>query len=362
MTGRAGAEAAVPTDPAVPFDPTLSVVPGLPTEPAAPTESSEPNKPTAPTEPAAPAAPQPLGNPKRAVACLVAAQCMFALMDATGKHLAGSLALPMVVFARNAFTLLVMLLVLVPLMGWAWMRIRNFKLQLVRGLVLFGFTTFFFTALKFLPQAEATAINYLAPLFVMVLAGPVLRERVRWWHWVGVAVGCAGMLLVVRPSAQLVPLGVACALATMVCNVAFQLLNRKAAQTEHPMAAIFFAAGVGAVGAVLTMPAVGSVAAWGAWPANISTTQWLLMASFGVTGFLSQYLFLRAYFYSSASFVATLIYLQTIWSVGSGWLFFGQLPDAITFVGIGVITVAGVAVALYDAERSSARPNAQIGK
>jgi drug/metabolite transporter (DMT)-like permease len=110
------------------------------------------------------------------------------------------------------------------------------------------------------------------------------------------------------------------------------------------------------------MPAVGSVAAWGAWPANISTTQWLLMASFGVTGFLSQYLFLRAYFYSSASFVATLIYLQTIWSVGSGWLFFGQLPDAITFVGIGVITVAGVAVALYDAERSGARNNAQIGK
>ena len=272
-------------------------------------------------------------------------------MDATGKALARDIAVPLVVLARNGFTLLFMAVALLPLMGGALLRVGHLKLQLWRGLALFGFTTFFFTALKFLPQAEATAINFITPFFVMLLAGPLLGETVRWWRWVATAVGFGGMLLVIRPGANLATVGVVCALLTMLCNIAFQLLNRKAAQLENPLASVFYSSLVGFAGALVTMPLVGSVEALGAWPQALNSWQWFLMVSFGLTGSVSQYCLIRAYYYSSASFIATLVYLQIIWAVAAGWGFFGQLPDAVTFAGITVITLSGIAVAVFEMQR-----------
>lgn len=273
-------------------------------------------------------------------------------MDATGKALASDIAVPLVVLARNGFTLLFMAVALLPLMGWALLRVGHLKLQLWRGLALFGFTTFFFTALKFLPQAEATAINFITPFFVMLLAGPLLGEKVGWWRWVATAAGFAGMLLVIRPGANLAMVGVICALLTMLCNIAFQLLNRKAAQLENPLASVFWSSMVGFVGALLTLPLIGQVAALGSVPASLSAWQWALMVSFGISGSVSQYCLIRAYYYSSASFIATLVYLQIIWAVAAGWGFFGQLPDAVTFTGIAVITLSGIAVAVFEMQRS----------
>ena len=282
---------------------------------------------------------------------LMGAHITFALMDATGKALSRDIAVPVVVLARNGFTLLFMAVALLPVMGWALVRIKHLKLQLWRGLALFGFTMFFFTALKFLPQAEATAINFITPFFVMLLAGPVLREKVGWWRWVATATGFAGMLLVIRPGANLAVIGVVCALLTMLCNIAFQLLNRKAAQLENPLASVFWSSMVGFVGALLALPLIGQVDVLGTIPSALTPMQWALMVSFGLSGSVSQYCLIRAYYYSSASFVATLVYLQIIWAVAAGWGFFGQLPDGITFLGISIITLSGIAVALFEMRR-----------
>jgi drug/metabolite transporter (DMT)-like permease len=87
-------------------------------------------------------------NLPRAVLFLLGAHITFSLMDATGKALSRDIAVPLVVLARNGFTLLFMAVALLPLMGWALVRVKHLKLQLWRGLALFGFTTFFFTALQ----------------------------------------------------------------------------------------------------------------------------------------------------------------------------------------------------------------------
>ena len=283
---------------------------------------------------------------------LMGAHITFALMDATGKALSRDIAVPLVVLARNGFTLLFMALALLPVMGWALVRIKHLKLQLWRGLALFGFTMFFFTALKFLPQAEATAINFITPFFVMLLAGPLLGEKVGWWRWVATAAGFAGMLLVIRPGANLAVIGVVCALLTMLCNIAFQLLNRKAAQLENPLASVFWSSMVGFTGALCALPLIGQIDALGKIPNALTPMQWALMVSFGLSGSVSQYCLIRAYFYSSASFVATLVYLQIIWAVAAGWGFFGQLPDSITFLGISIITLSGIAVAVFEMLRN----------
>src|SRR5690606_25301536 len=175
----------------------------------------------------------------RALAYLCGAQICFTLLDATGKHLATEIGIPLVSLVRHSGHALLMLVFFAPTLGAALWRTKRPGLQLLRGLSLAGFTLFFFTALGRLPQADATAINFIAPFAVMLLAGPLLGARVGWPRWLGATLGFAGMLLVVRPGADLDPVGIVFVLLTVVCNISFQLLTRTLAVHESSLATIF---------------------------------------------------------------------------------------------------------------------------
>jgi drug/metabolite transporter (DMT)-like permease len=279
-----------------------------------------------------------------AVVLFLSAQLFFNLVDATGKYLVRDFPVLTVSWARYLFHLVFM----VGYVALAWqpglLATRRPRLQIVRGLTLIGFATFLFAALKHLPQAEAVAISFVAPLLILVLAGPLLAERVGWARWVAVIAGFAGMLIVVRPGAGLAPLGVAFALATLVCNAAFQLATRKLALTEQPIATVFYSAVVGTVGTTLLLP-FGLPDRWpDAWQAT-------LFLSFGVTGSVSHLLLIRAYRLAPASFIAPLIYCHIVMATLSGWVFFGQFPDGASLAGIATIVVSGAGIAAYESRR-----------
>ena len=284
-------------------------------------------------------------RPLRALAYLTAAQVCFVLLDATGKHLAGEIGIPLVSLVRHAGHALLMFVFLAPTLGAALWRTKRPATQLLRGLSLAGFTLFFFTALGRLPQADATAINFIAPFVVMLLAGPLLGERVGWPRWAGAALGFLGMLLVVRPDANLDPIGVVFVLLTVVCNVAFQLLTRSLAITENSLATIFLSSlvGVAVSAAVLLLQR-----SWGGWPQSLDARQTALLASLGATGVVSQWFWIRAYYWAGASFIAPLVFLQIFWATLAGWGFFRQLPSALSFAGMAVIGAAGAAAMLLD--------------
>lgn len=284
-------------------------------------------------------------RPLRAFAYLTAALVAFVLLDATGKRLASEMGVPLISLVRHAGHALLMLVLLGPTLGAALWRTQRPWTQLLRGLSLAGFTLFFFTALGRLPQAEATAINFIAPFAVMLLAGPLLGERVGWPRWMGAAFGFAGMLLVVRPGADLDPVGVVFVLLTVICNVAFQLLTRSLAITESSLATIFLSSLVGVVVSAAFLPLQQQ---WGGWPGSLDAVQIALLASLGVTGAVSQWFWIRAYYWSSASFIAPLVFLQIFWATLAGWAFFGQLPSALSFMGMALIGASGAAAVLLD--------------
>ncbi len=284
-------------------------------------------------------------RPLRALAYLTAAQICFVLLDATGKRLAGEIGIPLVSLVRHAGHALLMFVVLAPTLGAALWRTARPGTQLLRGIALAGFTLFFFTALGRLPQADATAINFIAPFAVMLLAGPLLGERVGWPRWAGAALGFAGMLLVVRPGANLDPIGIVFVLLTVLCNVAFQLLTRALAIRENSLATIFLSSLVGIAMSAAVLPLQDR---WGGWPDSLDATQLALLASLGLTGVVSQWFWIRAYYWSSASFIAPLVFLQIFWATLAGWAFFGQLPGAWSFAGMAVIGASGAAAVLLD--------------
>src|SRR5918999_5276862 len=137
----------------------------------------------------------------RGIALMLAAVRTFSCLVAIAKYLAALYAVPTIVWARYVSQMLLMVLFLGPRMGRGLVRTANLRLQVIRGIVLTASSLFFLNALARMPLAEAASIAFMAPLFIAVLSGPLLHERVEARTWLALAVGFGGVLLIVRPGA-----------------------------------------------------------------------------------------------------------------------------------------------------------------
>src|SRR3546814_17988709 len=103
---------------------------------------------------------------------------LFACMDTTTKYLAARYPAPMVVALRYIVQCLLMILLLAPTQGRKLIQTQRTGLALVRAACLATASLCLTLALQRMPVAEATAIVFLSPMLVVLMAGPVLRERV----------------------------------------------------------------------------------------------------------------------------------------------------------------------------------------
>ena len=164
--------------------------------------------------------------PPSAIGLIVGAVLCFTILDATVKVLADRYPIPLLVWARYTVQTLVILLWLLPKMGVGLFRTPRLDLQLVRGAILPLSSLCFFSALKYLPLAEATAINYGTPILVIILAVVFLGERMTRPRIALVLAGIAGMFLIVRPGSVVFQGAALLALGSAVFYGAFQILTR----------------------------------------------------------------------------------------------------------------------------------------
>ena len=86
-----------------------------------------------------------------------------------------------------------------PRMGTKLFHTSNPWLQILRGLLLVGSTTFFYFALRYLPLAEAAAITFVGPVLTALLSGPMLGDKVSPRQWAAVTLGCVSGPIIMRP-------------------------------------------------------------------------------------------------------------------------------------------------------------------
>jgi len=264
---------------------------------------------------------------------------LFACMDTIAKYLAARYPVPMVVGVRYLVHCLLMVLVLAPTQGVKLVRTQRTGLVLFRAACLATGSLVFTLSLQRMPVAEATAILFVAPLLVVMLAGPVLKERVGAFGWAAVVAGFVGILLIARPGSSLDGIGVVLAFAGAVTTATYQLLSRLLAGTETTLAMLFYTALVGAV-------AFGAMAPWfwgGTMPPPLHLA---LMLSLGALGGLGHFLFTAAHRHTAASMLAPLQYSQLVWVGLFGWLVFGHVPEAPSILGMVIVAAAGAAVAI----------------
>ncbi|MEC5387319.1 DMT family transporter [Uliginosibacterium sp. H3] len=277
--------------------------------------------------------------PLRGMLVYALALLFFSGMDAVSRYLALRHPVPQVAWLRYGVHLLLMTVIFGPSMGRTLLHTQRRALILLRSLCLFFITLFMMFALRRLPLAEATSILFVAPLLVVLLARPVLQERIGVVRWVAVLVGFSGVLLVVRPGGDLDAIGVGFALMTALAGTAYQLMTRILSHTENPIVMLYYSALVGTVLFGVSLP-------WFWFEAMPSLLDAVLYGSLGVLGFVGHLCFTLAYRDAPASLLAPVTYLQLVWAGLLGWLIFGQLPDGYTLLGMLIVAASGIVVAI----------------
>lgn len=286
-----------------------------------------------------------VAHPLRGAALFVLALFFFAVLDATAKHLSRTWPVPLLVWARYALHFLIMMVVLAPSMGHRLVATGQPRRQVVRGLMLVGTTAFGMLALSRMPLAETTAIFFVTPLIVTLMAGPWLGEHISAGRWIAVAVGFAGVLLIARPGGTVDALGLAAILGGALCYSIYQIMTRQLSATEPTLRLLFYTALVGAVVSSLALP-------WYWRGPAPDALQLLLFCSLGIYGGVGHFLLIRAFRHAPASALSPLLYIQLVWATLLGGILFGHWPDGPSIAGGLLIAASGAAVVLGQRRRA----------
>lgn len=290
--------------------------------------------------------------------CLMLGFCVVAPMgDAVAKLLSNSVPLGQVVLVRFALQA-ALLIPLVWLTGCMWrMRGQVLWLTVLRTFLHIIGIAAMFVALRHLPLADAIAIVFVMPFFMLLLGHFILGEEVGKRRMIGCLIGFIGTLMVVQPSfaeagwPALLPVFVALNFSF------FMLIGRHIAKETDPIGQ---QAVSGVIAVVMILPVVALGQVWPAAPLHLITPdafQWSLLFGIGFFGTLAHLLMTWALRYAPSATLAPLQYIEIPFATALGLLIFQETPNPLATIGIAITMGAGLYIILC--ERATARRAAQ---
>lgn len=288
---------------------------------------------------------RPRGN-LRSIYAMLMAVSLFSIMDTAMKLLSEHYP-AMQVAALRALTSL-------PLVGAyvAWcgafgsmLKIR-WAMHLLRAVLGIAMLALFAYGLQTLSLAEAYTIFFIAPALITALSVLFLKERVDLARWAAIAVGMAGVLVVLRPAgAGFFTLGGLAVLAAAafyaISAISARILSRSD-RSEHMVLWLMVLMSIGA----------GALAAPNWVPLRAADT--LLLCGLAVSGFLGQLAITEAFGSGEASKVAPFEYAALAWGVGFDWLLWRALPDQYTMLGAAIIIGSGIYLIRHESGHAEA--------
>ena len=259
---------------------------------------------------------------------------LFPVMSSAAKVLGHDYSSLQISWARAFGHIVFMLMFFVPKFGLKMLRTRRIGTQLARSASLFTSNLCSFAAIIYIPLAKAASITMMAPFLLMPIAWLVLGERTTWPRLAAMAVGFAGVLIVIRPGTELFHWASLLALVSALGYAIYQVLTRMIAGIDSPETSGIYSSIVGAFGMLLVLPFV--------WKTPANLYDFGLFCSLGVLGGMGHYFVARALAYAPANIVAPFQYMQLLGSVAAGYVFFGDFPDVLGWVGAALIVAGGL--------------------
>lgn len=228
-------------------------------------------------------------------------------------------------------------------------RIQRPDLRLHLGRTFFGWggVTLMFAAVAFIPLGDATAISFLNPVFAMLLAIPLLGERVGRIRWSAACIALIGALILLRPTPASFQPAALLALAAAVAMGLEVIFIKKLAGREAPFQILLVNNAIGVV--------IASLAVIPVWVPP-SPAQWMALAAIGVLMATAQTFFINAMARADASFIAPFSYATLIFAALYDALIFGARPDAISAIGAAIILSGAGLLAWREARLGKPRP------
>jgi drug/metabolite transporter (DMT)-like permease len=276
---------------------------------------------------------------------MVATTLIFGAQDALSRHLAESANVMTVVLIRYVFFALFVIAMAMAAPGGLMRAARTRRpwLQWGRGVLLAAEVCLIVWCFTLVGLAETHALLAAAPLLVVALAGPVLGERVTPRRWAAIALGLAGVLIILRPGAGVFGAASALVLLGALMYATYSLLTRLAARADPPMTSFFYT-GVGGAALMLLVGPFHWQPPQGA--------DWIWMGLLCLSGAGGHYLLIRALALADASRLQPLAYLQLVFATGLGVLVFNETLRLTTV--LGAVLVVGAGLLALRAERPSA--------
>lgn len=224
----------------------------------------------------------------------------------------------------------------------------HLRLHIARTSCGWGGVTLMFTAVAFIPLADATAISFLNPVFAMILAIPLLGETVGRIRWTAAAIALVGALVLLRPGGGAIETGALFALGAAVVLGLEVIFIKRLSGREAPFQILLVNNAVGLC--------IASVAVLPVWTMP-TPAQWVALAALGGLMALAQTCFLNAVVRAEASFIVPFSYLTLVFAAIMDGAMFGLWPDAVSLTGAAII-IAGAGLLAWREARLRRTPQA----
>lgn len=259
---------------------------------------------------------------------------LFSLMDASVKWLGAVYPTSQIMFFRCAVALIPVTVIILMRGGIGILRTGHKRLHLLRSVMGIGAMAFAFYAFSLMPLAEAVSILHTAPLFMTALSVALLREKVGLRRWTAIIIGFVGMLIVVRPGADMIASGSLYMLIAAFLIGCTTIIIRHLGKIDDPVCITFYFTLTGVLASVIGILIQG-------WRPPLMGDLFLLVMV-GLFGGMAQYLMTLSYQHLAVGVLAPLKYLTIVFGGAIAYLVWSEVPDLQSVIGIGIIVASGL--------------------
>jgi len=279
----------------------------------------------------------------RAVVYILLAILLFDLQGVIIKFLGERYPVQQLAAFRNVFGLIPSMLVLFLSREWhargRQLKIRQWRLGLIRGLCIAGAQFCFYLSITKMELATASTLTYISPVLITMLSIPILKHQVGLWRWIAVFIGFVGVLMIMAPGSEvftlysLLPIGAS--LGYSLSTVCVRLFDE-----QVPTALINMYASIGALLGALAIV----VATTGSLQVE-SAQDWLLLITMGFVGGFAVLALISAYRLTRPANLSPYEYFGIPFAFVLGWIFFDEAPFEKLIPGVFLIVMGGMLIA-----------------
>ncbi len=220
----------------------------------------------------------------------------------------------------------------------------RWRIHIGRTCFGWGGVTLMFASVAHIPLSDATAISFLNPVFGMLLAIPLLGERVGPWRWVAAITALVGAMILLRPGPETFQIAALLALGAAALLGMELIFIKKLADREGPLQILLTNNALGLL--------IATVAVLPVWVPP-TPAQWAALATLGVLMAMAQACFVNAMARADASFVTPFSYITLIFATLYDFALFDVVPDAISVLG-AVTILTGATLLAWRENRKAA--------